>query len=90
MSELRPFSNMHYATKPRLVEQLLSKVRVETENGSKRVIFHDPIYVNSPFTCPTSFTAEFTDWEVLCSQEVETWLAGITGYRLVTKWEIPA
>lgn len=87
MSELRPFKNMRYASEPRLVDKLLGKLMVETENGSKRVIFHDPIYTNSPFTCPTSFTAEFTDWEVLCSQEVQNWLAGITGYRLVIKWE---
>lgn len=89
MSELRPFKNMQYASKPRLVDKLLGKLRVETKDNTKRVIFHDPIYVNSPFTCPTTFTAEFTDWEVLCSQEVQSWLAGITGYRLVIKWEIP-
>lgn len=89
MSELRSFKNMRYASEPRLVDKLLGKLMVETENNTKRVIFHDPIYTNSPFTCPISFTAEFTDWEVLCSQEVQSWLAGITGYRLVTKWEIP-
>lgn len=89
MYELRSFSNMRYAREPRLVERLFDKVKVETENNSKRVIFRDPIYTNSPFTCPTSFSTEFTDWEVLCSQEVENWLAGITGYRLVTKWELP-
>jgi hypothetical protein len=54
----------------------------------KYVIFHDPIYVNSPFKFHIGFSADFTDWEVLCSQEVEAWLMGITGYRLVTKWEI--
>lgn len=87
MDGLRSFSNMRYASNPRLVERLFDKIKVETKNNSKRIIFHDPIYTNSPFTCPTSFSVEFTDWEVLCSQEVQNWLAGITGYRLVTKWE---
>lgn len=90
MSELRSFSNMRYASEPRLVEHFLGKLKVETENNSKRVIFHDPIYVGSPFKMSLSFSAVFTDWEVLCSQEVENWLAGITGYRLVTKWEYKA
>lgn len=89
MSELRLFRNMRYATEPRLVRQLLEKLKVVTENNSKRVIFHDPIYVGSPFKFSLGFSTDFTDWEVLSSQEVETWLMGITGYRLVTKWEIP-
>lgn len=89
MSELRSFSNMRYATKPRLAEQLIDKLKVETENNSKRVIFHDPIYVNSPFKLSIGFSTDFTDWEILCSLEVENWLMEITGYRLVIKWEIP-
>jgi len=89
MSELRSFRNLRYATKPRLVEHLLEKLKVEIKDGTKYVIFHDPIYVNSPFKFSIGFSTQFTDREVLCSQEVENWLTAITGYRLVTKWGIP-
>lgn len=87
MSELRSFMNLRYASNPRLVERLLDNLKVVTENNTKYVIFHDPIYENSPFKLSIGFSTEFTDWEVLCSLEVQNWLVKITGYRLVTKWE---
>jgi len=88
MAELRSFKNMRYASQPRLVDHLDKHLHVVTKDNSKFVVFTDSIYQNSPFTCPVSFSTEFTDREVLCSIEVESWLIGLTGYRLVQRWEI--
>lgn len=85
---LRPFRNMQYASEPRLVEHpsMRGKVTLETQGDSVEVIFTDKIYVRSPFTMPTSFSREFTDYEILCSVEVEAWLAGITGMKCRPQW----
>lgn len=85
---LRPFQNMQYASEPRLVEHpsIRGKVTLETQGDSVKVIFTDKIYVRSPFTMSISFSREFTDYEILCSVEVEAWLASITGMKYYLHW----
>lgn len=87
---LRPFLNMHYAPHPRLINHsvMRGKVSLERNGDSVYVIFTDKIFVGSPFRMPQSFSAEFTDQEILASNNVQRWLAGITGYSLTSTWSL--
>ncbi len=48
-------------------------------NESYQVIYHNNLFRNSPFTCPTTFSTEFSYSEIVNSSEIIEFVSGITG-----------
>lgn len=63
------------------------RVSVTIEGKSKRVRVSGKIWKNPVQVCPTSFSLDFSDGEVLTDPGTERWLSEITGAKQTTKWE---
>lgn len=56
-----------------------SKDQWDIPNESYQVIYHNNLFRNSPFTCPTTFSTEFSYSEIVNSSEIIEFVSGITG-----------
>lgn len=85
---LRVFRNgaLAYASHPRLADHLRDKLKVVTINDTKRVVFTDPVYKNSPFLLEHWFSSELTDAEVLANAQLGFTLSQLTGLKLNNYW----
>lgn len=73
-----------------LIEYLLQRpgvsLQIMTVGDSKHVIFTNPIYKNSPFRSPTTWSDEFTNEEIMKDPDLTKWLKNITGLKQITTW----
>lgn len=51
----------------------------EIPSGSYQVTYHNNLFKNSPFTCPITFSTDFSYSEIINSSEVIQFVSGITG-----------
>lgn len=61
---------------------------ITTSNGSKKVEFRTEIHKTKLHVSNNSWSAEYTNHEILYSPEVEKWLISITGYKQITTWSL--
>lgn len=75
---------MNSSYKIQLVKTIKSVVTHGTielikEEDSYKVVYHNRLYMNSPFECPTTFSTSFNFKEIVNSPEVMKFISSITG-----------
>lgn len=61
------------------INKIPSKDQWGISNESYQVIYHNNLFKNSPFTCPITFSTEFSYSEIVNSSEIIKFVSGITG-----------
>lgn len=61
------------------INKIPSKDQWGNPNESYQVIYHNNLFKNSPFTCPITFSTEFSYSEIVNSSEIILFVSGITG-----------
>jgi len=61
------------------INKIPSKDQWDIPNESYQVIYHNNLFKNSPFICPTTFSTEFSYSELVNSSEIKKFVSGITG-----------